>query len=99
MNDIFLLSHSKYEELAKVYKAMAHPTRLLIIDALSRGERCVGELQEMVGNDMSTVSKHLAILKQAGLIRDERRGKYIFYTLVCPCIVDTFHCIGNKLQE
>ena len=56
-------------------KALAHPSRLFIVDELSRsGERCVCELTEMVGADMSTVSRHLAMLKGAGIIEDEKRG-------------------------
>jgi len=50
---------------AKVMKALAHSSRLFIVDELSRGERCVCELTEMIGADVSTVSKHLAVLREA----------------------------------
>ena len=66
---------------AKVMKALAHPSRLFIVDELSRGERCVCELTEMIGADVSTVSKHLAVLREAGLVLDERRGVQVFYRL------------------
>ncbi len=56
-----------FEARAKVVKALAHPTRLFIVDELSRGKRCVCELTELVEADMSTVSKHLAILKERAL--------------------------------
>ena len=60
-------SLSRYEARVRVVKAMAHTTRMFIVDELSRaGERCVCELTEMIGADISTVSKHLAILKNAG---------------------------------
>jgi hypothetical protein len=59
---------------ARIMKALAHPTRLFIVDELSRGERCVRELTEMVGADVSTVSKHLSVLRSAGIVADERRG-------------------------
>ena len=63
---------------------MAHPTRLFIVDELARsGERCVCELTEMVGVDMSTVSRHLAMLKNAGIIEDEKRGSK--FTTACGC--------------
>ena len=66
---------AKYEARAKIIKAMAHPARLLIVDELSSaGERCVCELTEMIGSDMSTVSRHLTVLKGAGLVEDENRS-------------------------
>lgn len=89
---------ARYEARATVIKAMAHPTRLFLVDELSRGERCVCELTEMVGADMSTVSKHLAILRNAGIVRDERRGSMVFYSLLVPCVMDFFSCVESVLQ-
>lgn len=86
------------KERAKVMKAMAHPSRLMIIDELSHGERCVCDLQKVVGHDISTVSKHLTILKKSGIVKDERRGKQIFYTLKVPCILKFFHCIESVVE-
>ena len=88
----------RFEERAKVVKAMAHPSRLLMIDELSRGERCVCELRELVGADMSTVSKHLGVLRKAGIVEDERRGKQIYYRLKVPCVINFFHCIESVLE-
>jgi ArsR family transcriptional regulator len=90
---------TKFELRAKIVKAMAHPTRLFIIDELSRQERCVCELTEMIGADTSTVSKHLTILKNAGLVKDEKRGTMVYYHLRCPCILDFFGCIEAVVQE
>jgi len=84
---------------AKVMKALAHPSRLFIVDELSRGERCVCELTEMIGADVSTVSKHLAVLREAGLVLDERRGVQIFYRLRVPCILNFFGCVEAVLEE
>ena len=84
---------------AQVFKAMAHPTRLFIIDELSRGERCVCELQEMIGADMSTVSKHLSVMRTAGLITDEKRGNQVFYTLQVPCVTGFFGCVDDVLRR
>lgn len=86
-----------FEERARVMKAMAHPSRLKVIDELSRGERCVCDLQELIGHDMSTVSKHLNVLRQAGIIENERRGKQIYYRLKVPCILNFFHCIESVI--
>jgi len=87
------------EHRARVMKALAHPSRLFIVDELSRGERCVCELTEMIGADVSTVSKHLAVLREAGLVLDERRGVQIFYRLRVPCILNFFGCLEAVLEE
>lgn len=86
-------TYEQFAERAAVMKAMAHPSRLLMIDELSKGTRCVCELQVLVGHDMSTVSKHLGVLKRAGLVIDERRGKEVYYSLKTPCILKFFDCI------
>jgi ArsR family transcriptional regulator len=82
---------------ARVIKAMAHPTRLFIVDELSRGERCVCELTEMIGADVSTVSKHLAILRETGIVRDEKRGANVYYQLRVPCVMSFFSCVESVL--
>ena len=90
---------AKFDARAKIIKAMAHPTRLFIIHELSRGERCVFELTEMVGADVSTVSKHLAVMKNAGIVRDEKRGSQVFYTLRVSCIINFFSCVESVLEN
>ena len=88
----------QYEVRARVLKALAHPSRLLIVDELSRQERCVAELTGMIGADMSTVSKHLATLKNVGIIRDDKRGSQVYYSLAVRCIPGFFGCIESVLQ-
>jgi DNA-binding transcriptional ArsR family regulator len=83
---------------AKVLKAMAHPSRLLILEELEQAEHCVCELTEMIGADVSTVSKHLSVLKQAGLVVDEKRGNQVFYQLRVPCVLNFFGCIESVLE-
>lgn len=78
-------------------KALAHPSRLFIVDELSKGERCVCELTEMVGADISTVSKHLSVLKNAGIVRDEKRGSQVWYSLRVPCVMNFFDCVEAVL--
>jgi ArsR family transcriptional regulator len=90
---------AQMEARAKVMKALAHPTRLFIIDELSRGERCVCDLTEKIGADVSTVSKHLSVLKGAGIVLDERRGVQVFYRLRVPCILNFFGCVEAVLEE
>ena len=89
---------ARHEARAKIIKAMAHPSRLFIIEELSKHERCVGELTEMIGTDASTVSKHLSVLKNAGLVFDEKRGNSIFYRLRCPCIMEFMGCLEDVLS-
>lgn len=89
----------RYEARARVLKAMAHPSRLLIIDELSRGERCVNDLTEVVGADTSTVSKHLSVMKGAGIVADEKRGTMVYYRLRVPCILNFFGCVESVLKQ
>ena len=90
---------SQMEGRARVMKALAHPTRLFIVDELSRGERCVCELTAMIGADVSTVSKHLSVLKGAGVVRDDKRGAQVFYRLSVPCILNFFGCVEAVLEQ
>ena len=89
---------ARYEARAGIIKAMSHPTRLFMVDELSRGERCVHELTEMVGADVSTISKHLSILKGVGIVADEKRGSQVFYTLRVPCVLNFFSCVESVLK-
>ena len=90
---------ARFEARAKIIKAIAHPTRLFVIDELSREEKCVCELTQMVGADISTVSKHLAILKNAGLVMDEKRGVQVFYKLRVPCVLDFLNCVESVMRS
>jgi ArsR family transcriptional regulator len=87
----------RLEARARVLKALAHPTRLHFVEELERGERCVCELVGLVDADVSTVSRHLAVLREAGLVEDERRGKKVFYRLRMPCLAGFFGCIESML--
>ena len=89
---------AKFEARARIIKAMAHATRLFIVDELSRGERCVCELTEMVGSDISTVSKHLSLLRNAGIVQDEKRGSQVWYSLRCPCMLRFFECVESVMR-
>lgn len=84
---------TEYKAQARIIKALAHPTRLFIVDELSRGERCVCELTDLIGVEMPTVSRHLGQLKNAGLLEDEKRGTQVFYRLRVPCVLNFFKCV------
>lgn len=92
-------TQARFEARARIIKAMAHATRLFIVDELSRRERCVCELTGMIGADISTVSKHLAILKNAGIVADEKRGAQVFYSLRVPCVLNFFSCVETVIKN
>lgn len=88
----------KYEARAKILKALAHPSRLFIVDELSSGEKCVADITEKLGLSMPTVSRHLSKLKEAGILTDERRGNQMFYRLGIGCIPQFFGCVEEVLR-
>jgi len=92
------MNRRAYEERAKIIKALAHPSRLMMVDALVEGEKCVCELTELVGADMSTVSKHLTLMREAGLVVDRKVGLQVFYSLRVPCIVKFFGCVEAVMK-
>ncbi len=89
---------TRYGERAEIIKAMAHATRLYIVDVLSEGELCVNELTKLVGADMSTVSRHLSVLRSAGIVAAEKRGSHMYYSLRVPCVLRFFECVEAVLQ-
>ena len=87
-----------YTARARIIKALAHPARLLIVDELQKGPRCVCELRAAVGSDLSTVSKHLSVLRNAGVVRDEKRGVQVFYRLQCSCVTSFLSCVETMMR-
>ena len=89
---------------AEVFKALGHPGRMAIVHALGDGEVCACDLATAAGCAASTTSRHLTVLRHAGLIADERRGQQIFYRLTCPCVLTFAECInrvdaGEKVEN
>ncbi len=92
--------HKKYiAEQAKIFKALGHPSRLLMVDALRSGEKCVCDLQALVGDDMSTVSKHLSVLREAGVVSSDKRGTNIYYQLALCCLETFLACTGEIVEK
>jgi ArsR family transcriptional regulator len=81
------------KQRAAVFKALGHPARLAIVEELGGGERCVCELVELVGLGWSAVSRHLTVLKAAGVLADEKRGQQVFYRLALPCVQSFTQCL------
>ena len=89
---------SRLEARARILKALGHASRLMIVEELAEGEKCVAELTQTVGSDISTVSKHLSLLKSVGLVEDRRQGTQVFYRLMAPCVLGFFQCVENVLN-
>ncbi len=88
-----------FKKQAAVLKALAHESRLLIVDRLYSGEATAGELTELVGSDQTTVSKHLAILRAHGIVESRREGNAAVYKLNTPCVVNFFSCASGVLNQ
>jgi len=80
---------------AEVFKALAHPVRLSIVHELAEGEACVCDLKRKIGVDMPTISKHLSILKKAGLVSNDKRGLWVFYKLENPKVMRVLDLVVN----
>ncbi|MFW5830330.1 MAG: ArsR/SmtB family transcription factor [Planctomycetota bacterium] len=86
------------EQQAQILKALGHPSRLLMVQALADGPLCVCDLTELVGSEMSTVSRHLGQLKQAGVLSDRREGTKIYYELRATCVLRFLACIDQVID-
>ena len=84
---------------ADIMKALAHPVRVMIVSALTGGDQCVCELNKLAEIDQSGLSRHLATLKQAGIVSDRREGMKVFYHLETPCILKAFDCAAAVVRE
>ncbi|AER66066.1 transcriptional regulator, ArsR family [Thermovirga lienii DSM 17291] len=91
--------NKNYERKVEILKAMAHPVRLAILEKLRAGDMCACVIADMFESDRTTVSKHLAILKKAGLVDDIKEGRNIIYHLKMPCILDVMPCIEKVINQ
>ena len=77
-----IASDELLNRIAEVLKAMADPTRLKILHCLHSGERCVSDILAVVGGSQANVSKHLSVLKRAGLVDCRRAGLNVYYRII-----------------
>ena len=91
------LQVKRYELRVEVFKALAHPMRLYLLDKIKERPRCVCDLAEEVGIDKSVASKHLSQLKRAGIIEDAKRGTLVEYRLVAPCVLELAACAEGAI--
>ena len=86
------MNYAEAEARAGILKAVAHPIRVLMLDALSRGSCCVNDLMGIAQVGQSTISRHLAQLKRAGIVTEQREGNRIIHHLACPCMLRAVDC-------
>lgn len=82
-----------------IIKAMAHPVRLMVIEYLKDGSRTFSEIFGLFGFDKSTISKHLLVLKEAGIVSSKKSGSDMIYTLEVPCVTDFFGCVTAVIEN
>ena len=94
------MNKTLYIKKAQIFKALANPIRLEIIDALTDGEKCVCEIvKNLKDYEQPHISKSLLKLKEAGLIKDRKKGLNVYYSLKCPCMKEFFNCVNDVLQN
>lgn len=88
-----------YEKKALLFKALANPVRLEILDYLASGEKCVCEIVEKLKYEQPHISKSLQKLKDAGLITQRKEGLNVYYSLKFNCMGDFLACLNSTLIE
>ena len=94
-----MISFGEAEIRSKIIKAMAHPVRLMMIEFLKKGERSFSDLFDLFQLDKSTVSKHLLVLKEAGIVSSRKSGADMIYRLEVPCVTDFFSCVTAVIES
>lgn len=93
-----VMDNEKAVIMAEILKALAHPARVILVDALAKGDMCVCELNRLVELDQSNISRHLAQLKRAGILSEYRDGRKIMHHLECPCILNALECSSEVFK-
>ena len=94
-----MIPFEEAEIRSKIIKAMSHPVRLMMIDLLKTGEHSFSQIFDLFKLDKSTVSKHLLVLKEAGIVSSRRDGIDMIYRLDVPCILDFFGCVTAVIES
>ena len=94
-----MISFQEAEIRAKIIKAMGHPVRLMMIEFLKKRERSFSDIFDLFKLDKSTVSKHLLVLKEAGILSSRKSGADMIYKLEVPCVTDFFSCVTAVIDS
>ena len=84
---------------ADLLKALAHPTRVLMLEALSRGDCCVNDLRSLAATSQPTISRHLEKLKKVGILTERRAGQKVIHHLATPCMMQALNCTLEALKD
>ena len=88
-----------YETLTPLFKALAHPTRLQILDMLRCGEICVCHIETALGKRQAYVSQQLMILRESGLVEARKDGLSVYYRLVDPRVIEILEVVGAPIES
>ena len=99
MRMLLSLLREQTEVKAKLFRGLADPTRLSILETLRSGPRCVGDITDATGLTQSNVSNHLACLKDCGLATSERQGRYVHYQLSDPRVAELLEAVDELLAD
>jgi DNA-binding transcriptional ArsR family regulator len=88
-----------YKLMARIIAAAGHEIRLAILDYLKGGEQCVCDIAKHVGANRPNVSRHLAVMRNAGLVSQRKEGLKMMYALHPPCILSISDCVRNVLKD
>jgi ArsR family transcriptional regulator len=88
-----------YEKQAEIAKSIAHPLRMAILDFLNKGDQCVCDIAKYIGSERSNVSRHLAVMVNAGILEYRKEGLKVIYSLKCKCVTDFFACAIKVLKQ
>jgi ArsR family transcriptional regulator, arsenate/arsenite/antimonite-responsive transcriptional repressor len=96
---LIMITFEEAEIRSRIIKAMAHPVRLMAIDALKERDMSFSTLNDLFNLDKSTVSKHLLVLKEAGIVSSRKEGADMIYRLEVPCVIDFFGCVTAVVEN
>lgn len=94
-----MISFEEAEIRARIIKAMGHPVRLMMIEKLKTGEHSFSQIFDLFELDKSTVSKHLLVLKESGIITSRKAGADMIYKLEVPCVTNFFSCVTAVIES
>jgi ArsR family transcriptional regulator len=94
-----MITFEEAEIRSRIIKALAHPVRLMMVELLREGELPFSRIKETFQFDKSTVSKHLLVLKEAGILNSRKSGADAIYRIGVPCITDFFGCITAVIES
>lgn len=94
-----MITFTEAESRVKIVKAMAHPVRMMVIEFLKEGESPFSEIFKLFKLDKSTISKHLLVLKEAGIISSQKSGVDMIYKLETPCVTNFFNCATLVIEN